>query len=196
MQNPNGNMTAMDPAAMAERAREAQYQVSAKMWEASVKMNCGKYNFKLIQFIVDDDVELFGSDWQKLVCKQINIPEQYSERFWHERGKKVARMAINRRRQNTGIAMKKRFKGKYRRGLISMVCNWLNICFCKHHFCKHTQNCTRSTQKRCLLQRISWDSWQMYRRETTLMTGQPLKMLIDSSCYERLTLMQPCWRAS
>jgi hypothetical protein len=59
-------------------------------------MNCGKYNFKLIQFIVDDDVELFGSDWQKLVCKQINIPEQYSERFWHERGKKVARMAINR----------------------------------------------------------------------------------------------------
>jgi hypothetical protein len=48
-----------------------------------------------------------------LVCKQINIPEQYSECFWHERGKKVASMAINRRRQNTGIAMKKRFKGKY-----------------------------------------------------------------------------------
>jgi hypothetical protein len=62
MQNPDGNMTAKDPAAMAERAREAQYQVSAKMWEVSVMMNCGNYNFKVIQFIVDDDVELFGSD--------------------------------------------------------------------------------------------------------------------------------------
>lgn len=112
MQNRDGNMATMDPMAMADQAREAQYQVSAKMWEASVKMNCGKNNFKLIQFIVDDDVEMFGSDWQRLVCKQINIPEQYAERFWQERGKRVARMAINRRRQNTAIAMKKKFKGK------------------------------------------------------------------------------------
>lgn len=113
MQNHDGNMAAMDPMAIAAvRAREAQYQVSAKMWEASVKINCGKNNFKLIQFIVDDDVEMFGSDWQRLVCKQINIPEQYAERFWQERGKRVARMAINRRRHNTAIAMKKRFKGK------------------------------------------------------------------------------------
>jgi len=112
MQNRDGNMATMDPLAMADQAREAQYQVSAKMWEASVKMNCGKNNFKLIQFIVDDDVEMFGSDWQRLVCKQINIPEQYAERFWQERGKRVARMAINRRRQNTAIAMKKKFKGK------------------------------------------------------------------------------------
>jgi hypothetical protein len=104
----------LKPMAMAEWARETQYQVSAKMWEASVKMNCWRNNFKLIQFIVDDDVEkMFGSDWQKLVCKQINIPEQNAERFWQERGKKVARMAINRRRQNTGISMKKRFKGKF-----------------------------------------------------------------------------------
>jgi hypothetical protein len=101
-----------NPMAMAEWARETQYQVSAKMWEASVKMNCWRNNFKLIQFIVDDDVEMSGSDWQKLVCKQINIPEQYAECFWQERGKKVARMAINRRRQNTGISMKKRFKDK------------------------------------------------------------------------------------
>jgi hypothetical protein len=99
--------------AMAEWAREIQYQVSAKMWEACVKMNCWRNNFKLIQFIVDDDVEMFGLDWQKLVCKQINISEQYAERFRQERGRKVARMSINRRRQNTGISMKKRFKGKF-----------------------------------------------------------------------------------
>jgi hypothetical protein len=37
--------------AMAEWARETQYQVSAKMWEASVKTNCWRNNFKLIQFI-------------------------------------------------------------------------------------------------------------------------------------------------
>jgi hypothetical protein len=46
------------------------------MWEASVKVHCWRNNFKLIQFIVDDDVEMLGSDWQKLVCEQINIPEQ------------------------------------------------------------------------------------------------------------------------
>jgi hypothetical protein len=77
--------------AMAEWARETQYQVSAKMWEASVKTNCWRNNFKLIQFIVDDDVDMFGSDWQKLVCKQINIPEtmlsafgRKEERKWQE----------------------------------------------------------------------------------------------------------------
>jgi hypothetical protein len=58
------------------------------MWEASVKMNCWRNNFKLIQFTVDDDVEMFGLDWQKLVCKQIKIPEQYAEHFWQEKGKK------------------------------------------------------------------------------------------------------------
>jgi hypothetical protein len=46
---------------MAERAREAQYQVSAKIWVASVKMKCWRNNnFKLIQFIVDDNVEILG----------------------------------------------------------------------------------------------------------------------------------------
>jgi hypothetical protein len=49
------------PTAMAERAREAQYQVSAKIWVASVKMKCWRNNnFKLIQFIVDDNVEILG----------------------------------------------------------------------------------------------------------------------------------------
>jgi hypothetical protein len=61
------------------------------MWEASAKINCGRNNFKLIQFIVDDDVEMIGSDWQKLVCKQINILEHIlsasgrkEERKWQE----------------------------------------------------------------------------------------------------------------
>jgi hypothetical protein len=76
--------------AMAEWARETQYQVSAKMWEASVKMNCWRINFKLIQFIVDDYVEMFGSDWQKLVCKSTFQSSMLSafgrkeERKWQE----------------------------------------------------------------------------------------------------------------
>jgi hypothetical protein len=60
---------------------------------------------------VNDDVEMFGSDWQKLGRKHINVPDQYAEWFWQERGKKVARIAINRQRQNTGIPMKEKFKG-------------------------------------------------------------------------------------
>jgi hypothetical protein len=37
--------------AMAEKAREAQYQVIAKMWEASVKMTCWRNKFKLILIV-------------------------------------------------------------------------------------------------------------------------------------------------
>jgi hypothetical protein len=82
----------LKPMAMAEWARETQYQVSAKMWwEASVKMNCWRNNFKLIQFIVDDDVEMFGSDWQKLVCNKSTFQSSMlsafgrkGERKWQE----------------------------------------------------------------------------------------------------------------
>jgi hypothetical protein len=61
----------------------------------------------IVQFIVDDDdVEMYGSNWQKLVlCMQIDIPAvRYAGHFWQKRGKNEARMAINGYRQNTGIA--------------------------------------------------------------------------------------------
>jgi hypothetical protein len=74
----------------------------------------------LYNFIVDDDVEKFGSDWQRLVCRQIMVNKEVCERFWNDRRQeKTARKAMNRRRQNTCSAMKKkRFQGKGR-------CGWL-----------------------------------------------------------------------
>ena len=84
MQNPDGNMTAMDPAAVAERAREAQYQVSAKMWQASVKMNSGKYNFKLIQFVLIDDVEYWNVHKSTSRNSILNSFGTKEERKWQE----------------------------------------------------------------------------------------------------------------
>jgi hypothetical protein len=92
--------------------QEDQYKVNAQLWEASIRLNCGKQNFKIIQFIMCEEDEEYGSDWQKLVCKQALIPIDVCERFWRETGRNVARRAINRRRQNTNVAMKKKFQGE------------------------------------------------------------------------------------
>jgi hypothetical protein len=47
------------------------------MWEANVKINCGRNSLNLSSsFWMMMFIRL---DWLKLVCKQINIPEQYAK---------------------------------------------------------------------------------------------------------------------
>jgi hypothetical protein len=101
---------------------ERQYKVNSQMWEASIRTNCGgKQNFKIIQFITCEEDEKYGSDWQKLVCKQALIPIVVSERFWRETGRNVARNAINRSRQNTSTAMKRKFQGECKKCTIILA---------------------------------------------------------------------------
>jgi len=95
-----------------EAVREETYKRCALLWDGGIRKNVGKKFFGVIQFILSDEDEEYGSDWQKLVCKELMVPDYECERFWNECGKKTARTTINRRRQNTTMAMKKRFIGK------------------------------------------------------------------------------------
>jgi hypothetical protein len=76
-----------------------------------IRKNVGKRYFGYMQF-VDQQEERVGGNWQRLVCEAVAAPESIRDRFWLDAGKKVARSTINRRRQNTTNAMKKRFQGK------------------------------------------------------------------------------------
>jgi hypothetical protein len=88
---------------------EARYKDFSKLWSVGIRKNVGKRYFSYMQF-VDQQEERVGGNWQRLVCEAVGVPE--SIRFWLDVGKKVARSTINRRRQNTTNAMKKRFQGK------------------------------------------------------------------------------------
>jgi len=89
-----------------------RYALNAALWGSGIIKNCARHNFNVIQFLNSPDVEEVGSDWQKLVCSQLGVPEDVAERFWKEKGRAAARRAISRRRGNTSNAMKKKFKGK------------------------------------------------------------------------------------
>jgi hypothetical protein len=109
-------------AAWVASVREQRYRRSADLWEGGIKKNIGKKYFNVIQFISCELDEEYGSDWQKLVCQELAVPEEECERFWNEVGKRTARKTINTRRQNTTLAMKKRFKGKWIFCWLGCVC--------------------------------------------------------------------------
>ena len=97
----------------AEAVREDNvYKTMADMWEQAIKKNCAKKYFGYVQFLDDDELEKFGSDWQKLVCKQVNVLDDYAEAFWKDKGRNAARTSINNKRGNTSVAIGKKFKGE------------------------------------------------------------------------------------
>ena len=97
---------------VAQALQNNMYEVNAELWVAGISKNCARHNFNFIQFLNSPDLEAVGSVWQKLVCKQVNVPQDVAEKFWKEKGRAAARKAISRRRSNTSNAMKKKFKGK------------------------------------------------------------------------------------
>ena len=94
-----------------EDMNEATYQMLAEAWVTNVRKTVGKKCFNFMQFVLEVH-EHYGSTWQKIVCETVRVPENMRERFWEDKGKKTARTTINRRRQNTATAMKKKFKGE------------------------------------------------------------------------------------
>lgn len=98
-------------------AKEEKYKRCSLLWDAGIRKNIGKKFFNVIQFILNDEDEEYGSDWQKLVCSELMVPIEDCERFWNECGKKTARVTISRRRQNTTRAMKDQFVGTWDGGV-------------------------------------------------------------------------------
>jgi hypothetical protein len=94
-----------------QEMNDAEYKWNVGAWETHVRKKVGKMFFNVMQF-VDEDDERYGSTWQGLVCATARVSEKWRERFWLDKGMKIARATINRRRQNTAMAMRKKFKGK------------------------------------------------------------------------------------
>jgi hypothetical protein len=82
-------------------------------WKNRIRGNAGKKFFKMIQFIRTDEQERYGSQWQRLVCNDAEIPTEHRQAFWDKHGgKAAARRAINVRRMNIQNQIKKIFQGK------------------------------------------------------------------------------------
>jgi hypothetical protein len=81
-------------------------------WKSLIKTHKVK-NFFMTQMIVCANQEKWGSTWQEIICRDLEVPEECSERFWEEGGGRAeARQVINDKRNNSSSAMKKVFMGK------------------------------------------------------------------------------------
>ena len=83
-------------------------------WLEGIKSAVNKHMFNHVQFICCEQDEEYGSGWQRMICKKIGAADDSNtEVFWNNKGMAEARKLLNRRRQNTNIAMKRLFVGKY-----------------------------------------------------------------------------------
>lgn len=95
-----------------EAVNNSNYKAWSMLWEGGIRKTVGKKFFGAIQFVPPAE-DSWGSSWQRLVCDAVSVPETMRKRFWLDKGKKVARSTINRRRQNTTSQVKKTFQGEW-----------------------------------------------------------------------------------
>jgi hypothetical protein len=77
------------------------------LWLLAIRQNVGKHLFGNIQFITCEEYEVFGSVWQKVLCRKARVTIEKQELFWKTKGMTEARKALNRKRQNTNNAIEK-----------------------------------------------------------------------------------------
>lgn len=96
-----------------EAEDEKEYQEKLGGWQAIIHQQISKSLFPMMQFIASPQDEQFGSAWQRGVCFKANVPNKFRHRFWSKGGgMMMARKLLNRRRQNTTMAMKVEFMSK------------------------------------------------------------------------------------
>jgi hypothetical protein len=104
---------------------EKDYNDKMPAWLALLRMEVTKTLFPRMQFTPSQMDEDYGSAWQRACCHRAKVPNKFRQKFWSQSGMRTARMLLNRRRQNTTLAMKTQFKSK--RGQIgSLYWCWLS----------------------------------------------------------------------
>lgn len=93
--------------------------------------------FRYVQFINRDrDIE-FGSNIQKIVCKECNIPELEQREYWSACGIDEVLLVLRRKRQAVSTSMKARFGSKYNYREISVLTSkqlwYTNKRYMSHH---------------------------------------------------------------
>jgi hypothetical protein len=91
---------------------KSDFEKKCANWCSTIVPTVQKKCFSSIQFIVSVQVEEFGTQWQKIACKNSDIDPDRAEEFWVRKGQTTARAALNRKSMNTTDAMKELFLSK------------------------------------------------------------------------------------
>ena len=102
-----------------EEDKEVVFQKLKTQFSVAITSVVGKRFFKLAQFS-EAPMEVYGSDWQEMVYSELTFPddkdEEMKRRVWEDFGSNMARLALNRRRQNTRQILRDKFRSKYTQG--------------------------------------------------------------------------------
>jgi hypothetical protein len=69
--------------------------------------------FKYVQFINREEEVMYGSDIQKVVCKQCHIPENNRLEFWTNVGSDKVEEVLRRKRQTVATSFRCVFESKW-----------------------------------------------------------------------------------
>lgn len=93
---------------------EEERKLKYERWNTVVHRYAGLELFRYVQFINRDTEIAYGSQIQKVVCKQCAIPRKEEEEYWASSGREEVMMVIGRKRQAVTASMKAKFGSKYR----------------------------------------------------------------------------------
>jgi hypothetical protein len=85
-------------------------------WTVAVRQYVANSLFRYVQFVNRSRDIDYGSNIQKVVCKQCNIPTDEQQEYWHNRGMDLVLEVLRRKRQAVATSMKIRFGSEYERG--------------------------------------------------------------------------------
>ena len=68
--------------------------------------------FRYVQFINREEVVMYGSGIQKVVCKACRIPENEQLEFWSNVGRDMVEEVLRRKRQTMATSMRYQFESK------------------------------------------------------------------------------------
>jgi hypothetical protein len=108
---------ALDEEVRRLRAKE-KFDKSCLEWCKRIKAQGATEFFYVRQFFSCKEDEQYGSNWQRMVCDWLKIPEDVCQEFWERThsdmgGRQTARKAINTRKSNVTNAIKEKFQGEW-----------------------------------------------------------------------------------
>jgi hypothetical protein len=112
------NGTPADDEGLNDQTRKRQLHLR---WTVAVRLYVAGDLFRYVQFINRDrDIE-FGSNIQKIVCKECNIAELEQMEYWSACGIDEVLLVLRRKRQAVSTSMKARFGSEYNYREISVL---------------------------------------------------------------------------
>ena len=98
----------VDESTMETELKEARYV----RWGFAVHDYAANTLFKYVQFINREEEIMFGSNIQKVVCKQCRIPENSQLEFWTNVGSDKVEEVLRRKRQTVMTSFRCQFESK------------------------------------------------------------------------------------